>query len=125
MFYQSVVESAIFFAAICWGSSIRANDSKRLNKLIKKAGSVLGSALEPLESVVERRMLYKLFNIMDNTSNPLHNLLVGQQSVFSWRLLQLRCSKDRYRKSFLPTAITIYNNSSLGRDKRLRRLNGT
>ena len=45
IFYQSVVASAISFAAICWDSSIRASDSKELNKLMKKAGSVLGTAL--------------------------------------------------------------------------------
>lgn len=40
----------------------------RLNELIKKAGSVLGSVLELLELVVERRMFHKLFNILDNSS---------------------------------------------------------
>ena len=45
IFYKSVVESSILSAVICLGSSIRATDLKRLNKLIKKAGSVL----EPLE----------------------------------------------------------------------------
>ncbi|MEQ2312488.1 hypothetical protein AMECASPLE_031543 [Ameca splendens] len=44
----SVVESVISSAIICWGSSIRARDLKKLNKLIKKAGSVLGTPLEPL-----------------------------------------------------------------------------
>ncbi|XP_041950480.1 uncharacterized protein LOC121711184 [Alosa sapidissima] len=34
MFYQSAVSSTIVFAAICWGTSIRANDTKKLNKLI-------------------------------------------------------------------------------------------
>lgn len=57
MFYQSVVASAIFSAVICWHSNNRASDTKRLNKLIKKAGSVLGTALEPMEMIVERRML--------------------------------------------------------------------
>ena len=66
--YQSVVASAIFFAAICWGNSIRAGDCKKLNQL--KAGSVLGAALE---LVVERRMLRKLLNIMGNTTYPLNN----------------------------------------------------
>ena len=117
MFYRSVVESTIFFVAICWGSSIRASDSKRLNRLIRKAGSVLGTTLEPLELVVERRMLNKLLNIMDNNAHPLHNLTIKQQSVFSGRLLQLRCTKDRYRKSFLPTAIAAYNNSPLSRER--------
>ena len=46
IFYKSVVERTICFAAIYWGSSIRASDSKKLNKLIKKAGSLLGTDLE-------------------------------------------------------------------------------
>ena len=48
IFYRSTVAGAIFFAATCWGSSIRASDTKKLNKLRKMAGSVLRTALEPL-----------------------------------------------------------------------------
>ncbi|KAK0134631.1 RNA-directed DNA polymerase from mobile element jockey [Merluccius polli] len=110
IFYQSVVASAIFFAAVCWGSSIRASDTNRLDKIIKKAGSVLGLRLESFESVVERRTLKKLFSIIDNNQHPLHTV-VRQRSTFSHRLLQLCCRRDRYRKSFLPHAITLYNNS--------------
>ena len=33
IFYQSVVFSAIYFTAICRSSSIRASDTKKLNKL--------------------------------------------------------------------------------------------
>ncbi|KAK0139056.1 Somatostatin [Merluccius polli] len=101
IFYQSVV-SAIFFAAVCWGSSIRASDTNRLDKIIKKAGSVLGLRLESFESVVERRTLKKLLSIIDNDQHPLHHTV-----AFSHRLLQLRCRRDRYRKSFLPHAITL------------------
>ena len=107
--YQSVVASTIFFAAVCWGSSIRASDTNRLDKIIKKAGSVLGLRLESFESVVERRTLKKLLSIIDNDQHPLHHTVVRQRSTFSHRLLQLRCRRDRYRKSFLPHAITLYN----------------
>ena len=31
IFYQSVVSSTIFFAAVCWGRSIRARDTNRLH----------------------------------------------------------------------------------------------
>ncbi|KAM4580370.1 uncharacterized protein PAE49_005246 [Odontesthes bonariensis] len=110
-FYHSVVAGAIFFAAVCWGSSIRASDSNRLDKIIRKAGSVLGQKLESLETVVERRTRKKLLSIMDNKQHPLHHTVDRQRSTFSHRLLQLRCRRDRYRKSFLPHAITLYNNS--------------
>lgn len=48
IFYQSVVASAIVFAAICWGSSIRTSNSEKLNNLTKEVGSVLGLLWGPL-----------------------------------------------------------------------------
>ena len=74
IFYQSVVASALFFAVVCWGNSIRASDTNRLNKLIKKAGSVIGLKPDTFEAVVERRTLNKLLSIMDNPDHPLHTL---------------------------------------------------
>lgn len=38
----SVVASTVYFAVICWGSIIRADDTNTLNKVIRKAGSVIG-----------------------------------------------------------------------------------
>lgn len=76
-FTQLVVTSAIFFAAICWGSSIRAN------KTLWIAGSTLGTSLEPLELVVEKRIMHKPLNIRGNSSDPLYKLQVAQQCGFS------------------------------------------
>lgn len=59
LFYQCVVASALFLAV---GSSIRASDTNRLNKLIKKAGSVICCKLETLEAVVDRKNI--LLSIM-------------------------------------------------------------
>ena len=100
MFYQSVVASAIFFAAISWGSGIRACDSKKLNKLVLRAGYVMGTAVVSLEVVMERRMVQKLLSIMDDNTHPLHNLVSKQKSVFSGRLRQLSCRKDRFKNTF-------------------------
>ena len=47
MFYHSVESSGIFYAVVCCDSRLRAADANRLNKLIRKAGSVLGVELEP------------------------------------------------------------------------------
>jgi len=41
-FFDSVVASAIFYGVVFWSSSMAAADKKRLNKLLKKASSVLG-----------------------------------------------------------------------------------
>ena len=41
-FYDSVVASAIFYAVVCWGCGSSERHRKRLNKLVKGAGSGLG-----------------------------------------------------------------------------------
>ena len=111
IFYQSVVASVLFFAVVCWGNSIGASDTNRLNKLNRNAGSVIDYKQDTLEAVMERRTLKELLSIMDNPLHPLQLTLVRQRSTFSRRLLQLCCRNNRYRKSFLPQAITLYYNS--------------
>ena len=109
-FYDSVVASAIFYAVVCWRGGSTDRDRKRLNKLIKRASSVLDCPLDSMEVVGERRMLAKLTSIMDNTSHPLHDTVESLSSSFSSRLLHPRCKKERYRRSFIPTAVRLYNN---------------
>ncbi|KAL0147202.1 hypothetical protein M9458_057492, partial [Cirrhinus mrigala] len=75
MFYESVVASVIFYAVVCWGGSMKMADMKRLNKLIRKAGSVVGEELDNMETVVERRTLSRLRSIMDNVDHPLYNVV--------------------------------------------------
>ena len=111
MFYHTVVASAFFFAAVCWGGSFTDKNTKRLDKLVKKAGSVLGRRLDPLRSVVERRTLNKLEAIMDNSRHPLHCLLEQQRSSCSSRLLSLCCRTERFRRSFVPSAIRLFDSS--------------
>ncbi|KAI4899206.1 hypothetical protein NFI96_030735, partial [Prochilodus magdalenae] len=101
----SVVSSVLFYAVVCWGGRISRRDAGRLDRLVRKAGSVLGIELESLTPLAERRALSKLLNIMDNVHHPLHSTIIRQRSSFSGRLLTQSCSRDRLRKSFVPQAI--------------------
>ncbi|KAI3363181.1 hypothetical protein L3Q82_011546 [Scortum barcoo] len=94
MFYQSVVASVLFYTVVCWGGSISKKDTSRLDKLIRRAGSVVGMKLDSLVTVAESRTLDKLLDIMDNASHPLHTVISNQRSLFSERLLLPKC-KDQ------------------------------
>lgn len=78
MCYQSVVAGVV----VCWGSGMRTDDATRINKLIRRAGSVLEVELHSLVVVSERKMLHKLQGIMDD-SHLLHDVLVTHSSTFS------------------------------------------
>ncbi|KAI3376754.1 hypothetical protein L3Q82_000356 [Scortum barcoo] len=109
MFYQSVVASVLFYTVVCWGGSISKKDTSRLDKLIRRAGSVVGTKLDSLVTVAEARTLDKLLDIMDNASHPLHTVISNQRSLFSERLLLPKCRTNRLKNSFVHQAITLYN----------------
>lgn len=50
-FYDSVVASAILYVLVCWSSGSSERDRKRLNKLVRWAGSVLHCSPDSIEEV--------------------------------------------------------------------------
>ena len=61
---------------------LRGADANRLNKLIRKASDVVGVELDTLTAVSGRRMLSKVWAILQCSSHLLHNALVEQRSTF-------------------------------------------
>ena len=106
-----MVASTLFFAGACWGGGIKAGESNRLKKLVRKASSVVGLELDSLEVVVERRMRDKFKSIMGNPSHPLHAELWQMRSTFSHRFMFPRCKTKRFRCSFVPAAIRLFNSA--------------
>ncbi|TWW65507.1 hypothetical protein D4764_21G0004070 [Takifugu flavidus] len=104
-FYDSVVGSAIFYGIVCWSSSITDRDRKRMDRLVRRASSVLGCPLDSVEVVGNGRMMAKLSSMLNNTSHPLQDTLTALGSSFSERLLHPRCVKER---SFLPAAVRLH-----------------
>src|SRR4029434_4043149 len=89
------------------------------DRLVRRAGAVVGMELDCLTSVAEKRTLSRLLTILDNDHHPLHSTVNRQKSIFSGRLLSLSLSSDRLRKSFVPRAIQLYNATQKGRGKEM------
>ncbi|KAK0143583.1 putative RNA-directed DNA polymerase from transposon X-element [Merluccius polli] len=116
IFYQSVVTSVLSYAVVCWGGSTKKRDSGRLDRLVRKAGSVIAMELECITSITEKRTLNRLLAILDNECHPLHKILYKQKSIFSNRLLSMQCKTDRLRRTFVPMAIQLFNTSQKGKN---------
>ena len=96
---------------VFWGTGIKAKMANRLNKLIRKAGSVVSSWLTTLKEVEEQRMPTKQLSIMENTSHPPHETVNILRRSFSNRMIQLCCFKERYKMLFLPGPIRLFSTS--------------
>ncbi|KAI4894291.1 hypothetical protein NFI96_022477 [Prochilodus magdalenae] len=101
-------DCGVQLSLLCCGvleGSIKKRDEMRLEKLVRRAGSVVGVELDSVVKVAERRTLHKLLSIMDDDGHPLYTVIMDKRSKFSGRLLSQSCPTDRLRRSFVPRAI--------------------
>ena len=87
---------------------MKSEDRNRINKLIKKLGSIIGLPSDSLEEVMEKRGGRKLSSILHNKDHPLFGVFSGLKSSFSARLVMPRCSTERFRSSFIPGAMRVF-----------------
>ncbi|KAI3351115.1 hypothetical protein L3Q82_005680 [Scortum barcoo] len=92
-FYDSVVASAIFYGIVCWASSITDRDRRRMDRLVRRASSVLGCPLDSVEVVGNRGMMAKCHPCYQHV-HPLQDTLTALGSSFSERLLHPRCEGE-------------------------------
>ena len=78
MFYQSVLS----YTVVCWGGSTSQAELSRLEKLVRRATSVVGMKLDPLMTAAERGTLKKQRGILDNANHPLYTVISSQRSRF-------------------------------------------
>ena len=50
-FCNAVICSIIMFGSVCWGGNISRLDRGRLEKIVKKAGPVVGKPLDSLKTL--------------------------------------------------------------------------
>ena len=111
MFYDTVICSLLSFALVCWGVNATERDKNRINKLIRKAGSIVGEKLNDLNTILDRRLVVKGGKIEKEELHPLHNTLIKLKSSSRTRSKyhMPNINTDRYGKSFIPTIVKVLN----------------
>ncbi|XP_070212611.1 uncharacterized protein [Littorina saxatilis] len=77
LFYQATIQSVVSFNQLCYHSSAKKGDMERLEKIVKRAGSIIGSELQPLSTRFPSVALKKLSMIRSDDRHPLHQALAS------------------------------------------------
>ena len=104
-FYCYILGSVITFGISCWCPSITAGDRKRLNSTIKKAGKIMNREVPNIETLFQTACLNKYNSILKDNDHPLNYNFIT--SVRSNRIIQPKSRTERYRLSFIPTAVRL------------------
>ena len=113
-FYNTVICSIIMFDSICWGRNISKLDRRRLDRIVKKkkkkAGHVVGKALDSFKTLQKKRLYRKLMQILNDPTHPMRHYFDSNRSG---RFLQIQTViKLRFYPwlcQFLMTIIPVIN----------------
>ena len=106
MFYKSTLESILNFSVTTWYKKLTLSDKNKLNKIVKKAKK-LGATVTFTDNLYKEAALKQVRKIMQDQTHPLNNCYMFLRSG---RRLALPLMKtERYKKTFVPSSIVIFN----------------
>lgn len=112
LFYNSVIQNIFTFDIIFFYGLLSNESKKEIDKVVKSAGRICGNkALFPSISVIfsdfVQRKTAKILN------DPTHPLFFSYDFCPSGKRIRMPRSKtNRFRFSFIPHSISIYNSSA-------------
>ena len=106
IFYRSIVQSVLTFCIIDWYACITSADKKKLNRIVRNAKK-LGCEVQDLESLYKKTACVKVKKIMKDPDHMLHSCFNMLPSGSRMRSIYSRT--NRFRNSFVLTAIRLYN----------------
>ena len=93
-----------------WGGSIAKRDIDRITGIIKKSGSIIQSNEHSDFSVYYKNAIQrKRQAILKDQNHALHPKFHKYVIARSGRMRIPACSTNRYLKSFIPQAISLFN----------------
>ena len=107
LFYNSLIVSIVSFCVGAWGGNAVQKDINKINKITKYVSKMTGVEHDLFLDIFENYLKKKFNRILKDDTHPLFCQL--NFSVRSGRILYPKVKKERYNKSFLPTAIKLYS----------------
>lgn len=110
MFYRSFIESILTFSFICWYASTNLKQKSALNKVVKVSSKITGTQQNSLTDLFNSQVLRKADLISRDGTHPLNPDFQLLPSGFRYKCPIART--NRYKHSFIPTAVTLLNTAS-------------
>lgn len=106
LFYKSTLESILNFSVTTWYKKLTVSDKNKLNKIVKKAKK-LGATVTFIDNLYQEAALKQVRKIMQDQTHPLNNCYMFLRS--GRRLALPLIKTERYKKTFVPSSIVIFN----------------
>ena len=106
--YHCLVESVILsFNIVTWYGNLSVKNRARLARVVNRASKIIGVAQKQLHDLSHLSVCRKSLSILHDKTHPLNFCF---QHLPSGRRLKMPLAKKNvYKKSFIPTAVSVLN----------------
>lgn len=104
--YITHIESVLTFHLSAWFDHLNCRLKKKLNRIVSMASKIVGKPQKPLSQIYIDRTRKKARKITVDSTHPLSSEF---ELLKSGRRLRVPLAKSTYKKSFIPNAISILN----------------
>ena len=113
LFYQATILSVLLYNQLCYFGSASEEDKNKLNKVVRRAESIIGQEQCGLEQFYNEASIKKFNDILLQNSHPLHSVADAQKSKrHPGRFISLPSRTTRFLNSYIPTAIRLVNEAN-------------
>ncbi len=109
-FYSGAIESVLTQCFSVWYSNATNQDCKALQRVVRLAEHISGSALPSLQDIYFKRCKSRAAKIIKDSNHPGNRLFISLPSGKCFRSMMAKT--ERLRRSFFPQAIRLLNSVS-------------
>ncbi len=109
-FYSGAIESVLTQCISVWYSNATNQDCKALQRVVRLAERISGSALPSLQDIYLKRCKSRAAKIIKDSNHPGNHLFITLPSGKRFR--SVLAKTERLRRSFYPQAIRLLNSVS-------------
>ncbi len=110
-FYSGAIESVLTQCISVWYNNATNQDCKALQRVVRLAERISGSALPSLQGIYLKRCRSRAAKVIKDSNHPCNHLFRLLPSGKRFRSLMAKT--ERLRKSFFPQAIRLLNTNSV------------
>ncbi len=109
-FYSGAIESVLTQCISVWYNNATNQDCKALQRVVRLAERISGSALPSLQDIYLKRCKSRAVKIIKDSNHPGNHFFISLPSGKRFRSMMAKT--ERLRRSFFPQAIRLLNSVS-------------
>ena len=110
LFYTTMVQSVLCYNLVSWWSVASSGDKISINRIRRQASKITRTNLPLVDVLYTNQVVNKVKWIKDQDLHPLESYYQTMRS--GTRLRAIPCRTQRYRKSFVPNSIHLFNSDT-------------